>query len=197
MGTSPSSWFKLVAFRIRNFGKRSPRDIIVVYDNTTPASQQDQAIANNIPTEDDDNDDDDDDEETANLIGPTLTQLQASSTLQERILTKEDTAATKIQALFRAHLLWLLTMAYDGFEISTGKTCVSGAEESGEAASYGSRSACEETGAHSSALHACISPAAGKVSSPGIPNDKPVPTKTIVAKGTVIHQWKMLHWRSQ
>ncbi|XP_024032808.1 protein IQ-DOMAIN 31 [Morus notabilis] len=104
MGTSPSSWFKLVAFRIRNFGKRSPRDIIVVYDNTTPASQQDQAIANNIPTEDDDNDDDDDDEETANLIGPTLTQLQASSTLQERILTKEDTAATKIQALFRAHL---------------------------------------------------------------------------------------------
>lgn len=53
-------------------------------------------------------------------------------------------------------------MTYDGFEISTGKTGVSGAEESGEAASYGPRSACEETGANSSALHACNSPTAGQ-----------------------------------
>lgn len=56
-------------------------------------------------------------------------------------------------------------MACDGFEISTGKTCVSGAEEPGEAASFGSWSPCEKPVARSSALHACIGPIAGQRSS--------------------------------
>lgn len=59
----------------------------------------------------------------------------------------------------------ILTVACDGFEISTGKTCVSGAEEPGEAASFGSWSPCEKPVAHSSALHACIGPIAGQRSS--------------------------------
>ena len=92
MVTSPS-WFKL--FRIRKSVKRSPRDIIVVDDNTTSDSQQHQAISTK---------EEDEEEETANLLVST-TQLHASSTLQHIVLTKEDIAATKIQSLFRAHLV--------------------------------------------------------------------------------------------
>ncbi|PON49962.1 IQ motif, EF-hand binding site [Parasponia andersonii] len=80
MGTS-RKWFKLIR---RKLVKRSHRDIVVVYSNTTSDSQ----------------------DETIALASSEVPTAIASSTSQNqnRVLTKEDCGAIKIQAHFRGHL---------------------------------------------------------------------------------------------
>ncbi|CAL5326533.1 unnamed protein product [Camellia sinensis] len=121
MGKS-RNWFGIV--RKKLFGSLSPQETIIVFhtNNTstslfTEETRTPRAVADN-------------NEDTKSEVG------------NDVALSKEDIAATKIQAFFRRHLV-------------CSKKGISGIEEPGEATSSGTRGVREKTGSYSLKLHAC------------------------------------------
>ncbi|GMP32102.1 hypothetical protein CsSME_00006013 [Camellia sinensis var. sinensis] len=146
MGKS-RNWFGIV--RKKLFGSLSPQETIIVFhtNNTstslfTEETRTPRAVADN-------------NEDTKSEVG------------NDVALSKEDIAATKVQAFFRGHL-WsgevaevveervvvveaVMTRECSGI----GKKGISGIEEPGEATSSGTRGVREKTGSYSLTLHAC------------------------------------------
>ncbi|RXH74953.1 hypothetical protein DVH24_029674 [Malus domestica] len=156
MGTT-RKWFRTIR---RKLVGSSNRDIVVVHTNTTPSTHDESAWYEKI-----------------HGIASSSSSFVASSpsAFERRIFTKEDTAAIRLQAFFRGHLVHypnffaLMDDNCDDLNNLTGQASVSSTEEPGEAAGVGSWGVCAETGTYSSVLHALDGPVAGQGSCTAAP----------------------------